>query len=783
MKNIIWFREVDKDDTALVGGKGANLGELTRAGLPVPPGFIVTSVAYFEFLKKTGLDKKIKSILRGLDVENSKKLNEAAVLIQKEILSKPMPTMLSKDIAASYQKLYTSFENAMFVAVRSSATAEDLPQASFAGQQKTFLNVSGAEEVIKAVRKSWASLFEARAIYYREVNHFDHLKVGIAVPIQKMIQSEKSGIMFTLDPLNSDREKIVIEAGWGLGEAIVSGAIIPDRYLVNKKDLKIESKDIGEQAWKIVKEGKVNKHITCTKAEQKAQKLSDEEILKLAEFGRKIEEHYEFPQDTEWAIEKNKIYFVQSRPVTTIKSHPDTAVAEEGSPANAGLADKLPDSLPSSRNDKQEVLLKGVAASIGMASGQVVIIHSPDEIGKIGKGDVLVTEQTSPDYVPAMKKAVAIVTETGGQTSHAAIVSRELGIPCVVGTGTATHILKTGQMISVDGAKGLVYKGKVARSEAPTTHNDTGGFSEEVPITATKVYVNLGEPSVAEKVAQLPSDGVGLMRAEFMIAEIGEHPRALVKAGKQEIYVNKLVEGLTKTCQAFSPRPVVYRATDFKTNEYRNLKGGEKIEPQENNPMIGYRGAMRYIKEPDLFKLELQAIKKVRSLHENLWLMIPFVRTLDEFEKVKTLVEESGLERGPDFKLWMMVEVPSNVILISEFCQAGIDGVSIGSNDLTQLTLGIDRDNENIAEEFDERDEAVKISISHVIKVCRKYHKTVSICGQAATTYPEIAELMVKEGATSVSVSPDSVVATRKLIASVEKKILLSRVIDEETWA
>ena len=375
-------------------------------------------------------------------------------------------------------------------------------------------------------------------------------------------------------------------------------------------------------------------------------------------------------------------------------------------------------------------VLKGISASIGIASGSVKIIHSPDQMDVIKEGNVLVTEMTSPDYVPAMKRSAAIVTDTGGQTSHAAIVSRELGIPCVVGTGTATHTLKAEMVISVDGAKGLIYKGKVARADAPSGKSDGGGFTEEVPVTATKVYVNLGEPSMAEKTAQLPCDGVGLMRAEFIIAEIGEHPRSLVKNGKKDIYVSKLVEGLTTTCAAFSPRPVVYRATDFKTNEYRNLKGGEEFEPQENNPMIGYRGALRYNREPEMFNLELEAIKKVRETHKNLWLMIPFVRTIDEFKKVKELVEASGLERCNDFKFWM-------------------------------------------------RDEAVQHSIAHVIKTCRKHHVSVSICGQAATTYPEICELMVREGATSVSVSPDSVVKTRKIIASVEKKILLSHLIDE----
>jgi len=773
LSNILWFRDVSKEDIAVAGGKGANLGELTRAGLPVPPGFIITSTAYFDFLKNTGLNKKIKKIISGLDVDDSKRLNAIALELQKEILSKPLPSSLAKEIIAAYQKLYTTSSSAIFVAVRSSATAEDLPTASFAGQQKTFLNVSGSDGVIKAVRQAWASLFEPRAIYYRKINNFDDLKVGIAVPVQKMIQSEKSGIMFTIEPVSSDMEKTVIEGGWGLGEAIVSGSVTPDRYVVRKKDLEILERNIEPQAWKIIKVGKENKHITCTKKEREEQKLTDEEIKKLAEFGVKIEEHYDAPQDTEWAIEGGNIYFVQSRPVTTIKKtttdnqQPTTNEARQEGESSAG-------------DGKLEVILKGIAASLGIASGPVKIIHSPSEIDKVLEGEVLVTEKTSPDFVPAMKKAAAIITETGGQTSHAAIVSRELGIPCVVGTGTATHVLKTGQVVSVDGAKGFVYKGKITRTEAPAAHDDHGGFAEEVPITATKVYVNLGEPSVAEKVAQLPADGVGLMRAEFMIAEIGEHPRALVKAGKSEEYVKKIVDGLTDVCKAFSPRPVVYRATDFKTNEYRNLKGGEAFEPQENNPMIGYRGAYRYLKEPDLFKLELEAIKSVRGMYENLWLMIPFVRTIAEFRKVKELIDESGLRRGPDFKLWMMVEIPSNVILINEFCQEGIDGVSIGSNDLTQLTLGIDRDNEVLAEEFDERDESVRISIAHVIKTCRRHHISVSICGQAATTYPEIAELMVKEGATSVSVSPDSVVATRKLIASVEKKIMLSKIIDDE---
>ena len=768
VKNIVWFKEVGKGDTALVGGKGANLGELTRAGLPVPPGFIVTANAYFNFLKETRLDVKIKQLLKKIDVENGKLLHKTATDIQKEILAKVIPRSLAREISAAYQKLYTGASSNIFVAVRSSATAEDLPNASFAGQQKTFLNIAGSEEVTKAVKRAWASLYEARAIYYRTVNKFEHEKVGIAVPVQKMIQSEKSGILFTIDPVTNDEKHLVIEAGFGLGEAIVSGSVTPDRYVVKKSDFKIEKKEINEQLWQITKVGNINKHVSLAKSEQKKQKLTDVEIVKLAEFGVKIEEHYHFPQDVEWAIEGNNIYFVQSRPITTLSQ-------------NSNLKSQNKETAETSQEEsKAEVLLKGIAASLGLASGAVKVIHSPDQIDEVKEKEVLVTEMTSPDYVPAMKRSAAIVTDTGGQTSHAAIVSRELGIPCVVGTGTATHVLSNGQVISVDGAKGVVYKGKVSRAEAPTDKNDTGGFEEEIPITATKVYVNLGEPSVAEEVAKLPCDGVGLMRAEFMIAEIGQHPRALEKAGKSQLYIDKLVEGLLKTCQAFFPRPVVYRASDFKTNEYKNLKGGKKFEPDENNPMIGYRGASRYIKEPDLFKLELEAIKQVRKTTKNLWLMIPFVRTIAEIEKVKAIVEESGLKRGPDFKFWMMVEVPSNVLLINKFLDVGIDGVSIGSNDLTQLTLGIDRDNASMADEFDERDEAVSMSLAHVIKACRARHVTCSICGQAPTTYPEVTELMVREGATSVSVSPDSVIKTRRLVASVEKKIMLSKIIDEQ---
>lgn len=764
MKEVVWFSQVGVKDTATVGGKGANLGELTKAGLPVPPGFIVTADAYFQYLIKTGLNKKIDKMLKDVDPENTKALQATSRQIKHLVMDTPLPKNLQDAITDAYRKMGDD----VVVAVRSSATAEDLPEASFAGAQATFLNMSGEHEVVHAVQRAYASLFEARAIYYRIINKYDHSKVALAVPIQKMVESKKSGIMFTVDPVNSDTTKIVIEAGWGLGEAIVSGSVTPDRYVVDKASMAIANKELHTQTWKIVKAGHGDKHVPVPKNEQSVQKLSDEEIMGLAALAKRIEDHYKKPQDTEWAIEGSNVYMVQSRPVTTmhdIHAAPADAPATTAAPISSEL-----------------ILLKGAPASIGSASGPVKIIHKPSEIDKVEKGDVLVTEMTTPDFVPAMRRASAIVTDTGGRTCHAAIVSRELGIPCVVGTGTATHTLKTGQVITVNGHDGLVYKGKIESSAAtPSTTPSLSGTSElieQVPVTGTKVYVNLGEPELAAKVAALPCDGVGLMRAEFVIANIGEHPKAMLKAGRGDEFINKLADGIKTIVSAFNPRPVIYRCTDFKTNEYRNLKGGAEFEPQENNPLIGFRGAMRYIKDPEVFELEVKAIKKVREENglKNLHVMIPFVRTVDEFKQVRALMEKFGLKQGPDFKLWIMVEVPSAVIMLDEFCQAGIDGVSIGSNDLTMLTLGLDRDNEALAEGFDERDDAVVASLEHICKVCRRHNITVSCCGQAPSVYPEITEMLVKNGTTSVSVSPDAVVSTKKLIASVEKRLLLSSV-------
>lgn len=1180
-KNIVWFSEVGKDDGALVGGKGANLGELVRAGFPVPAGYIVTATAYFDYLKETGLDKKISELLSGLDFEDTKELQKRALAAQEMMLATPLPESLKKEILEGYHKLKvdTNTEE-LYVAVRSSATAEDLADASFAGQQATFLSVIGDEMVLTSVLKCWASLFEARAIYYRNDKGFDQLAVGIAVPIQKMGDFEAAGVMFTIDPTNNDYDHVSIEAAYGYGEVVVLGAVTPDRYLVDKKTREITSKEIAKQTWMITRKSgssdtdnldDLQKDSIPVPAEKQGeQKISDDLILKLFDLALAIEKHYGKPQDTEWGIEGGRVYMVQSRPVTTLG---DTGEKEETS--------------EETDTSKAEVILKGAAASTGIASGEVVVIHSPNEIDKIKEGNVLVTEMTTPDYVPAMKRAVAIVTDKGGRTCfggdtkiltnkgfktikevvysneelhtpsfnrdsltvewkkivdgfskrsktieiavsqtgrsktntleitadhkmitmedrelvnrsigdilknekmiivggripsfektltsdaifsyflggvstdgsvylnrthgevqfiqkstpekmafigamegalcstfgksftasekpitngiirgkqvigqatafrcysksiatevkdvqgaldekmlnateetllsflagvidgdgtynhgagriniycskeylcdaivvsclrlgflpqvtvnrnikniqivekideilsytkrvkgsakrerfgtkyfgarslfsdiidqvnykgrikpyvknnllidfgkikkyiypmlsrktrkklekilnsslqmqrvekisdnkitdvfnievednhnyfvftegmtpvlvnncHASIVSRELGIPCVVGTDTATKDLNGIGVVTVDGKSGVVYKGDVVPKEKPAEGGSTTCASPAAPITATKVYLNMAEPDMAEQMAKLNVDGVGLLRAEFIIAEhIKEHPKKMIEEGRGQEFTDKLTEGLSKFAKAFYPRPVVYRATDFKTNEYRNLPGGEKYEAEEENPMIGYRGCFRYLKDPEVFALEIDAIKKVRAESDNLHLMIPFVRTIDEFRGVKNILAEHGLSKNTDasFKIWIMVEVPSAVILISEFAKEGIDGVSIGSNDLTQLTLGLDRDSSIVAEEFDERNPAVLWMLEKTIRGCREAGITCSICGQAPSVYPEITQKMVEWGATSVSVSPDVVDSTRKLIAEVEERLIMS---------
>jgi len=758
-KYNLFFKEIDKDDLALVGGKGANLGEMTKAGFPVPNGFAVTTIAYDAFLKHNNIVNTINDFLKQVDVNDPEQLNSASKKIQKIVGEGEIPNDVAVDIVRYYKKLGGAFSSAL-VAVRSSATAEDLPGMSFAGQQATFLNIKGQNNLLMAVRDCWASLFTARAIFYRDQNKIPHDKVKISVIVQKMVQSEVSGVMFSINPVNNEKDKIIIESVWGLGEMIVQGSVVPDTYTVQKETFSILSKEISDQKVMLSRKGEKTYEQEVPKRLIDKQKIGDKDIIKLARLSDALQKHYYFPQDSEWAYEKGKLYIVQTRPVTTIEDVKKKNIEEE--------------SFTKDENQSSTPILSGASASPGIGTGYVKILQSPKEISKVKAGDVLVAKMTSPDYVPAMKKAVAIVTDEGGLTSHAAIVSRELGIPCVVGAKTATKTLKENQIVTVDGSKGLVLLGgKVSSGKKVVQKLETK--NSEVK-TATKLYVNLAEPERAKEVSKLNVQGVGLLRAEFMIANIGIHPKEAIQQKKQADFVNKLENSIELFAKAFSPRPVVYRATDFKTNEYRSLPGGEKWEPVEANPMLGFRGAYRYISHPEVFNLELQAIKEVRRKYKNLWLMIPFVRSPEELRRVRKLVATEGLFEDPTFKFWMMVEIPINVIMIDEFIKIGIDGVSIGSNDLTMLVTGTDRDNADVANEFDERSPAVMWSLRRVIKHCNAAGVTSSVCGQAPSTYDDFARKLVKYGVTSMSVNPDAVDRVRGVIKQAEEDLVSGRI-------
>lgn len=750
-KFVVWFKDVDKGDISTVGGKGANLGEMTQAGFPVPNGFIVTAQAYFHFLEEAGIRDAMRDALHGLDVNDSKKLEAVSKKVRRIITDSKFPADIAREVIPAYFKLETKFMKHPLVAVRSSATAEDLPTASFAGQQATFLDVKGEANLLEKIKEAWASLFTARAVFYRATNKFDHFKVGIAIPVQRMVESDTSGIMFTIDPVTNDKSRIVIEGILGLGEMIVQGAVTPDHYEVHKKSREIVSRVVHIQDSIMERKNGKTSIQPLSKSRGGKQKLTDPQIHALADLGAKLEKHYYFPQDSEWAIENGRIYIVQTRPVTT------THIT--GTDQNTG-------------NTKREVILKGDPASPGMASGTVKVITGAKEISNIAKGDVLVAPMTNPDFVPAMKKAVAIVTERGGRTSHAAIVSRELGIPAVVGATDATKVLHEQAVITVNGSTGEVYKGALIKSGSQKALHPVA-LKQKIK-TATRVYLNLAEPDRAREMAKLDVDGVGLLRAEFIMAGIGVHPKKMIADKKQDLFVKLLSTQIAKIASAFSPRPVVYRTSDFKTNEYRHLTGGAAYEPEEPNPMLGFRGAARYAADPEVFAMELDAIQAVRNKMgcKNLWIMLPFVRTPKELLEVKKIIAAAGLARSSSFKIWMMVEIPTNVIRIDDFLDVGIDGVSIGSNDLTMLTLGTDRDNSDVAHDFSERDPAVLWSLDRVIRACAKHGVTASICGQAPSDYPDLVERLVSWGITSISVNPDAATQVRQTVAEAEHQIV-----------
>ena len=771
---LLWFETINRKDVAIVGGKSSSLGEMTsKTAVPVPYGFATAAYAYRYFVEKSGLGKEIEALLTGLtDVENGPMLRQVSKQVREAIMAAQMPEDLAEAIRNAYHELGGKVgEDKPFVAVRSSATAEDLPDASFAGQQEAYLNVHGADDVIAKVKECYASTFTDRAVYYRTKQGFDHLEVALSAVIQMMVFSKAAGVMFTVDVATGNDKNIMIEGAWGLGEYVVQGIVTPDSYMVDKKTLEITDQVVTEKKVQYVRlPGGGCEELPVPAELVNAPVLSPEKVRELAGYALAIEKHYGCYMDIEWGIDERdgKLWILQARPETVWSRRNKNA-------APAEAASQL------TTTSERRVLVKGMPASPGLVSGIARVILDPSLIDSFHDGEILVTEMTAPDWVPAMKKAKAIVTDSGGMTCHASIVSRELGIPCVVGCksrGTAATLgIKDGESITVDATHGIVYAGILEETVKKNNQPVQTVAAEVFPVTGTKVYMNLGDPDLAEKYGVLPCDGIGLMREEFIwTTYIHEHPLYLIETGRSDVVVDQLAEGIQKVCQALSPRPVTLRFSDFKSSEYRDLKGGDKYEPHEPSALLGWRGASRYYdpKYIEAFRLEIKAVKKVREEYglKNLHVMIPFCRTVDEAAKVTALMAAEGLQRGPDFKVWLMAEIPANIILADQFNQF-VDGYSIGSNDLTMLVLGCDRDNDTVSHLFDERNLAVKRAIRHLIEVAHKGGKTVSICGQAPSVYPDFTEFLIRSGIDSISVNPDTVGFTKKLVAQVEQRVML----------
>ena len=771
---LLWFEQLERKDVDIVGGKSSSLGEMTaKTDVPVPYGFATTAYAYRYFIKESGLEEKMRSILSELtDVENSALLRDVSARLRDAIMAEKMPQDLQDAIGAAYVELGKRVgEENPYVAVRSSATAEDLPDASFAGQQDTYLNVQGAETIIAKVKECYASCFTDRAVYYREKQGFDHIEVALSAVVQMMVFSKTSGVMFTVNVATGDDNNILIEAAFGLGEYVVQGTVTPDNYTISKHDHKIIDRCVNEQDIMLVrKKGGDCEEVQVPEELRKVQTLTDEQILELADYAKKIEKHYGCYMDMEWGVDErtNKIWILQARPETV------------WSRRNKEGGAKVQESKSMTTTD-HKVIVKGLPASPGKVSGRVHVILDPSRIDEFKEGEILVTEMTAPDWVPAMKKAKAVVTDSGGMTCHASIVSRELGIPCIVGTKSrgeaATVTIPDGIDVTIDATHGVVYEGIIEEAKKENQAGAAVAVAEYFPPTGTKVYMNLGDPELAEKYSSLPCDGIGLMREEFIwTTYIHEHPLYLIKTGHPEKVVDQLAEGMRQVCQAMAPRPVTLRFSDFKSSEYRDLKGGDEFEPYEPSALLGWRGASRYYdpKYIEAFKLECQAVVKVREEFglKNLNVMIPFCRNVEECEKVVKIMAECGLERGKDFKVWLMAEIPSNIILADQFNKY-VDGYSIGSNDLTMLVLGCDRDNDTVSHIYDERNLAVRRAVRHLIEVAHSEGKTVSICGQAPSVYPEFCEFLIKSGIDSISVNPDTVKFTKKLVAQVEQRVML----------
>ncbi len=784
-KSILWFKELGMDDVAIVGGKNASLGEmiqnLANAGISVPDGFATTSDAFRLFLQQNNLHVKINEALTQLDIEDISALTHTGAKIRRWIMDTPLPSEFEDAVSVAYQKMLTEAEGSLSVAVRSSATAEDLPEASFAGQQETFLNVQSLEDVLLKIHEVFASLYNDRAISYRVHQGFEHADVALSAGIQRMVRSDlgASGVMFSIDTESGFEDVVFITSSWGLGECVVQGSVNPDEYYVHKPTLKagqhaILRKTRGSKLIKMVYgDSTAVNTVDVDPVDQMMFSLTDDDVTQLAKMAVTIEAHYGRAMDIEWGKDgkDGKLYILQARP-ETVESRNDSNIIRRYS----------------IKKDGGNVIVSGRSIGQKIGSGHVRIVPSIADIHKVQKGDILVTDMTDPDWEPVMKMAAAIVTNRGGRTCHAAIIARELGVPAVVGCGDATDILQDAMEVTVscaEGDTGKVYD-KALEFNIAETRLDT------LPDLPFKITMNVGNPERAFSFRQLPNAGIGLARMEFIISNsIGIHPKALINydtmddkikaeidqrmAGYKDpesFYVEKIIEGVATLAAAFSPQPVIVRLSDFKSNEYANMVGGQLFEPDEENPMIGFRGASRYVSSffRECFELECRAIKKVRDDMglTNLQIMVPFVRTLEEADQVLELLQENDLVRGEnDLKIIMMCEIPSNALLAEEFLQR-FDGFSIGSNDLTQLTLGLDRDSGLIAHLFDERDPSVKKLISMAIDACHKADKYIGICGQGPSDHPDLARWLMDQGISSVSLNPDTVVETWLFLAGVE---------------
>jgi pyruvate,water dikinase len=760
---VLWLERVRSEDIDSVGGKGASLGEMTAAGLPVPPGFVVTAETYRSFIEETGIAEELFEAVE-VDADDSTALADAEARAEELILGTEIPAELREDILAAYADLD---EGDAFVAVRSSATAEDLPDASFAGQQETFLNVTG-EDLIERVKQCWASLFTRRAIYYRQEQGFAHRDVDIAVVVQRMVDAEKSGVMFTSHPSTGD-DKIIVEAAWGLGEAVVSGSVSPDNYVVDRRTGEILEETISDKKTMMVKDPETGETIEreVEPERREARVLEPDEIERLIELGETAEEHYGDPQDVEWAIADGEVFMLQSRPITTISDPSGVAGVTDGSGSLEGESE--------GESGGGAMLMKGLGASPGIVSGAARVVRKLDQLDKVVEGDIIVTEMTTPDMVPAMKRAAGIITDEGGMTSHAAIVSRELGVPAVVGTGEASKTLSDGQVITIDGDKGTITEGA---AEEETTEEEQ---LEEIrpqnpvkPMTATEVKVNVSIPEAAHRAAQTGADGVGLLRMEHMILSTGETPEHYIEHHGADAYVDEIVAGIREVADEFYPRPVRVRTLDAPTDEFRTLEGGED-EPHEHNPMLGYRGIRRSLDRPEVFEHELEAFRRLYDMgYDNVEVMFPLVNDAEDVVRARNLMEAAGID--PDKRTWgVMIETPASALCIEEMAGAGIDFASFGTNDLTQYTLAVDRNNEHVAGRFDELHPAVLELIETVIETCREHGVDTSICGQAGSK-PRMVKFLVNEGVSSISANIDAVRDVQHEVKRVEQKLLLDSV-------